>query len=132
MNQTPSRTQQNWFSVGLHLCRLAVSSVVSHITRASHSTATAGRMVGGGCGGLIVHVVWSVLFLVWLLVAVAVQLATVSRVSRHAHTHTHTTEFPFVPTTLYVMILSMSAARVFSDGVRAASRAQCTQLLRLG
>lgn len=36
------------------------------------------RMVGSGCWGLLVHVVWSVLFLAWLLVAIAVQLATVS------------------------------------------------------
>lgn len=37
-----------------------------------------GRMLGSGCAGLILHTLYSVLFLVWLVLASAVQLATVS------------------------------------------------------
>ncbi len=35
-------------------------------------------MVGSGCGGLLIHMTWSVLFLVWVVLALAVQLVTVS------------------------------------------------------
>lgn len=35
-------------------------------------------MIGSGCAGLILHIVGSVLFLAWLLVALFIQLLTVS------------------------------------------------------
>lgn len=56
--------------------------------------AMAGKMVGSGCAGLVGHVVWSVLFLAWLLVAVAVQLVTV-RVSLVCFRHNDTSNPPF-------------------------------------
>lgn len=37
-----------------------------------------GRMLGSGCGGLILHTIKSALFLIWLLLALVVQLVTVS------------------------------------------------------
>lgn len=36
------------------------------------------RMIGSGCAGLILHILRSVFFLVWLLLAIFVQLLTVS------------------------------------------------------
>lgn len=40
--------------------------------------AATGRMLGSGCAGLILHTLYSVLFMVWLVLALAVQLVTVS------------------------------------------------------
>lgn len=37
----------------------------------------AAKLVGSGCWGLLVHVVWSMLFLLWLLLAIVVQVVTV-------------------------------------------------------